>query len=227
MGSIIAMVAVVAVVAGLATATTNKLHGVFTGGKPSDKGLQRTLDEWRLALKATRAALVRLKPGEMDLLALDLAEDRKLLKARNRRAGYFQTIYAENVALYVRHDYPRAKVRESVTLVQTADREYVFRQRGADTFVTIDGGPVGVLRGGELSPSNGQGRPVAMITPQRDERTLHVDRGERTLGILVRPGLSRQVVPRAFALVDLREDDDRRFLEALTFEYLLSESIPA
>ncbi len=226
MGSVIAMVAVVSVIAGLATATTNKLHGVFTGGVPKEKGLQRTLEEWRSKLVEVRRALVRLKPAELDLLALAPSEDRKLLKARNRKVGFLQTIYGENVAAYVRQEYPRAKEAQSMTLVQTVDREYVFRQRGERTFLTIDGGPAGSIYRDALHAVNGAAVTAALV-PQRDERTVHLDRGERTLAILVRPGVSRQVVPRAYALVDLQQDDDRRLLEAMTAYFLLNQNSDA
>lgn len=220
------MVAVVTVVAGLATVTTNKVHAALTGGTPKPKRLQGLLEGWRLELRQARRQLTTLKPMELDLLAQRPEADRKLLRARNRTAGHFRSIYREDVAHYVRQEYPKAKSPAGLTLVQTSQREYVYRLAGAETLLTIDGGPAGALRDGVLHAPGG-GPVRARLVPQADGRTVHVDAGERTLAILLRPGKGTGIEPRAFEFVDLRADGDRALVEALTFHFLLTENSPA
>lgn len=217
------MVAVVTVVAGIATLATNKLQDVFAKADPNDSDLERLLAAWRLDLRDRRAALTRLKAEELDLLAREPAVDAKLLRGKNRVAGELRSIYGEPVALYVRQDWPKAKQATSLTLLMTADGEYVYRQRGGSTQLEIDGGAVGQLQGGHLR-APGAATPSAALVGQSDGRTVHVDRGERTLGILLREDAARQVVPRAFEFVDLREPGDRGVLEALTGHYLLTQN---
>ena len=217
------MVAVVTVVAGLATVATNRVHLALQSGTPKPKRLQSLLDGWRLELRERRRELRRLKAGEMDLLGLSPAVEPTLLKARNRTAGHLRTIYREDIGHYVRQDYPRAKVPTFLTLVQTADREYVFKRVGEEVFLTIDGGPAGVLVGGKLYAPNG-GTERARLEPQADGRTVHVDAGDRTLAILMTPGASQAIEPRAFEFVDLRADGDRELVEALGFHFMLNEN---
>ena len=219
MGSILAMAAVVSVVAGIAVVTTSKLHDLFGGGTPKDKKLASLADEWRLGLREQRASLSKLKTEELDLLGQELLYERKLLKSRNREAGSIVTIYKEPVAVFVTEDFPKAKVPMRLTLVQTPTSEYLFRQEGATWRVSIDKAPPLVLRDGELTRADSAA--VAKRIRMRDGRTLHVDRGERTLAILLEKGVSKKVAPRAFEFVDVREDGDRNLLEVLTFDYLL------
>lgn len=226
MGSVIAMVAVVTVVAGLATVTTNKVHAALTGGTPKPKRLQGLLDEWRLALREARRQLTTLKPTEMDLLGQAPEPDAKRLRARHRIAGTLRTIYREDVAHFVRQDYPKAKTPTSLALVQTADREYVYRRTGDQTFVTIDGGPGGIIVGNVLRAPGGAAER-ARLAPQRDGRTVHLDAGDRTLAILLKPGSTQAIEPRAFEFVDLRADGDRELVEALGFHFLLTENLTA
>lgn len=217
------MVAIVTVVAGLATVTTNKVHRALTSGTPKPRALQTTLDKWRLVLRERRGELRPLKPSEMDLLAQAREPDAKLLAGRHRDAGYLRTIYQERVAQFVRERYPRAKVPTGLTLIQTTDREYVYKENGDAVFVTVDGGPAGVMRGDTLYAPGGE-TPRARLVEQSDGKTVHLDVGERTLAILLRPGSSRAIEPRAFQFVDLREQGDRELVEAMGFHFLLAEN---
>jgi len=146
MGSIIAMVAVVTIVAGIATATTKQLHSVFTGGTPKESQLKSLLAGWKEDLRQARADLIKLKEEELDLLGQLPVVDRKFLKAKNRDVGRIQTIYQENVAVFIQQKFPKAKVDTNLILVQTKSAEYVFRQQGPDVFMTFNGSPEGILR---------------------------------------------------------------------------------
>ena len=225
-GSIIAMVALVSVIAGVATVTTQKVHGMLTAGDPKEKGLQALVKEWRAGLETHRSKLTKLKRAELDLLALDPAVDGRLLRAKHRTAGAIQSIYAEPVGYFVTQDFPRAKRPHRLTLVATADGDYVYTRRGEETHVSVAGRPFGVIERGALVPA-GKVEPVARLLPQSDGRTVHVDTDARTIGILLRPGTRAQVVPRAFEFVDIHTDPERRLLEVLTYHYLLTENLPA
>lgn len=224
MGSIIAMVAVVTIVAGIATVTTKQLHSVFTGGTPKDNQLKELLAAWRTDLNDEREALIKLKSEELDLLGQQPSLDRKFLKAKNREVGRIQTIYQENVAVFVSQNFPRAKVDTSLILVQTKDSEYIYRKQGIDTFVSINGSPEGILRGDEFIPA-GKMKGTARLEAQPDQRTVHADMDGRTLGILLVSGIGNQVVPRAFEFVDIKSTADRTMLETLTFYYLITQNL--
>jgi len=218
------MVAVVTVIAGIATATTKQIHSVFSGGTPKDAQLKALLKAWREDLREVRGELIRLKDEELDLLGQVPAVDRKFLKAKNRDVGRIQTIYQENVAVFIAQKYPKAKIPTSLTLVQTKDAEYVFRQQGQDVFVTINGSPEGILRGEEFIPAD-KSTAIASLEAQPDARTVHADMENHTLGILLVAGLSSQVVPRAFEFVDVKSAADRTMLETLTFYYLITYNL--
>ncbi|MFK8055008.1 MAG: hypothetical protein AB8F78_02710 [Saprospiraceae bacterium] len=224
MGSIIAMVAVVTIVAGIATVTTKQLHSVFSGGTPKDTQLKSLLAKWREELVPERTELISLKDEELDLLGQKPAVDRKLLKAKNRTAGRIQTIYQENVAVFISQAFPKAKVDTNLILIQTKGAEYVFRKQGLDVFVAINGSPEGILRGDEFTPA-GTSTPTARLETQPDQRTVHADAGNRTLGILLVAGIGNQVVPRAFEFVDIQSVADRSMLETLTFYYLVTQNL--
>jgi len=224
MGSIIAMVAVVTIVAGIATVTTKQLHSVFSGGTPKDTQLKALLAKWREELSEERNELISLKDEELDLLGQQPAIDRRLLKAKNRKAGRIQTIYQENVAVFIAQQFPKAKIETNLILVQTKGHDYVFRKQGLDTFVAINGSPEGILRGNEFTPA-GASDALARLEAQPDERTVHADKENRTLGILLVAGVGNQVVPRAFEFVDIQSSADRTMLEVLTFYYLITQNL--
>lgn len=224
MGSIIAMVAVVTVIAGIATATTKQLHSVFSGGTPKEAQLKAMLAGWREDLREERSTLIKLKEEELDLLGQLPVVDRKFLRAKNRSVGRLQTIYQENVAVFIEQTFPKAKVDTSLTLVQTKDTEYVFRKQGQDVFIAINGSPEGILRGEEFIPA-GSSDVSARLVAQPDNRTVHVDKDNRTLGILLIAGVSNQVVPRAFEFVDVKSSADRTMLETLSFYYQITQNL--
>ena len=224
-GSVVAMVAIVSVIAGVATVTTQKVQGMLAAGDPKDKGLQALLKEWRAGLADQRAALMKLKRAELDLLALHPNVDAKLLRAKHRTAGAIESIYAEPVGYFVTQGFPRAKRPHRLTLVATADGDYVYTQRGDETHVTVAGRAFGVIERGALTPA-GKAEPTVRLLPQSDGRTVHVDTPARTVGILLRPEARAQVVPRAFEFVDVNTDAERRLLEVMTYYYLLTENLP-
>ena len=224
-GSIVAMVAIVSVIAGVATVTTQKVQGMLAVGNPKDKGLQSLLKDWRAGLAERRAKLTKLKRAELDLLALHPKVDAKLMKAKHRTAGAIESIYAEPVGYFVTQAFPRAKRPLRLTLVATADGDYVYTQRGDETHVTVAGRAFGVIEAGALVPA-GKVEPAARLLPQSDRRTVHVDTPTRTVGILLRPEARAQVVPRAFEFVDVNTDAERRLLEVMTYYYLLTENLP-
>ncbi len=218
------MVAVVTIVAGIATVTTKQLHSVFSGGTPKSDQLKSMLTRWRGELTEERAALIKLKDEELDLLAQKPSTDRKFLKAKNRTVGRIQTIYQENVAVFIYQQFPKAKTETSLILIQTSSSEYVFSRQGQDVFVSIDGSPEGILQRNEFTPA-GESKPLAKFEEQPDQRTVHVDKNDRTLGILLIAGVGNQVVPRAFEFVDMQNPEDRTMLEMLSFYYLLSQNL--
>ena len=224
-GSVIAMVALVSVIAGVATVTTQKVHGMLSAGDPKEKGLQALVKDWRAGIEERRSKLTKLKRAELDLLALNPVADAKLLKAKNRTAGAIQSIYAEPVGYFVTQAFPKAKRPHRLTLVATADGDYVYTRRGEETHVSVAGRPFGVIERGALVPA-GKVEAVARLLPQSDGRTVHVDTDARTIGILLRPGTRAQVVPRAFEFVDINTDAERRLLEVMTYHYLLTENLP-
>jgi len=217
-------VAVVTIVAGIATATTKQLHSVFTGGTPKETQLKALLAGWKEDLSEERNALIKLKEEELDLLGQVPSVDRKFLKAKHRDVGRIQTIYQENVAVFIHQKFPKAKVDTSLILVQTKTSEYVFREQGQDTFVAINGSPEGILRNNEFTPA-GKSSSSARMVAQPDNRTVHIDKGDRTLGILLVSGVGNQVVPRAFEFVDLKSAEDRTTLESLSYYYLITQNI--
>ena len=223
-GSIVAMVALVAAVAGVATVTTQKLHEAFGGGTPKDRDLQQSLADWREQLRSERASLMRLRRGELDLLGQLPRVD----KARRRSrvtGGTLRSIYDEPVALFRRRDYPKAKIPQALTIVLTANNEYTYRQRGDETLVTVDGEAFGALRQNRLYPP-GKVEALATVERQTDGRTVHIDHGDHTIGILLLPGASRLAAPRAFEFVDCDTDGERVLLEVLGFHFLLTENLP-
>ena len=224
MGSILAMVAVVTIVAGIATVTTKQLHSVFSGGTPKADQLKSMLSVWRGELTEERTALIKLKDEELDLLAQKPSFDRKFLKAKHRSVGRIQTIYQENVAVFIYQKFPKAKIETSLLLIQTGSSEYVCNRQGQDVFVSIDGSPEGILLNNEFTLA-GSSTPLARFEAQPDQRTVHVDKKDRTLGILLIAGIGNQVVPRAFEFVDVHDQEDRSMLELLSFYYLLSQNL--
>ncbi len=224
MGSILAMAAVVAVVAGVATVATSKLHNIFTGGAPNVAGLQKLVDDWRSKLRDAQPDLLRLKDKELDLLGAKLAPERSLLKGSNREAGYIQTVYKENIAHYVRQQYPRAKTGTELSLIQTKTAEIVYRTAGAERFVTLNGKPFGVMDNDVLRSQLGE-EELARRVPQRDGRTIHIDAKGKTLAIAVIGGLGQADAPRLYEFVDVDSDRERLLLEVMSFDFLLSQNL--
>ena len=219
-GSIVAMAAAVTVVAGLATVATKKVHEMFSGGTPKQKRLDTLLSEWRAALAERNDGLVTLRDHELDLLALQPELDGKWLRAKFRTTGTVQSIYAEDVAVFIDQTFPKAKEPMRLLLVRTAGYELVFRTKGTTTFVSMDGRPFGRIVEGVLTLESIRGE--AELIAQRDGKTIHLDSEGRTLAILMQPDTHRQVVPRAYEFVDLEQPSDRLLVDTLTYWHILS-----
>ena len=224
-GAVIAMAGVVAVAAAVATVTTKKLYGIFSKGDPKDTTLQQSIKEWRAAVDQRSANLVELKDKELDLMAQEIQQDRSWLKAKDRISGNFMSIYKEPIAYFVHQNYPKAKNRFNLLYVRTSRHEYIYRRNGNEVFISKDGSALGIFNQ-ECLVQPGNGSTLAELIPQSDNRTLHIDRNRRTLAILYTPQrASGQVVPRAFEFIDIEEQDDRIWIEALTFLYLMEQNL--
>ena len=168
---------------------------------------------------------MKLRRGELDLLAQQPVLDKQKRRS-NLTTGSLQSIYQEQIALFRRLDFPKAKVPQSITIVQTSTTEYVYRERGSEVLISVDGEAFGAFRQNKFYHP-GKVDVVAELEPQRDDRTVHVEHGSHTIGILLRAGTSRLAAPRAFEFVDCDSDDERMLLETLSFLFLLTENMPA
>lgn len=180
---------------------------------PESQAWKKTLEGLRNKLKAQAAGA--LVPWDKEMLAL-LSLNRSNLKKpgffNSTAEGVFLTIFQEPVMAYATQKSGQA----GVIIARTSDREFIFRQKGKETEIWLNGQPFGVLVDGSLLAAGKTSRLLGRLEQKPDEVQFHVLFGDSIAASIANPAKADSPNPRALTLLREVSTEEENVLLALT-----------
>lgn len=167
---------------------------------PDGKAWKKTLERLRARLNKRYPTLI---PWDKEMLSL-LSLNREL-----KKPGWFDNVY-EGVYLSIFQEPILAFVQmkngaNSVMLARTSDREFVFRQKGAETEIWINSQPFAVLVNGNLLAAGKGSRLIAQVDTTTGDAHFPVTFGNQTAASINNPEHAAERSPNPRVLTLLRE----------------------
>lgn len=121
----------------------------------------------------------------------------KILKKAGWRDGVFEgafsTIYQETIMVFA----GQQSGSTAVVVAQTSEKEYIFRQKGKETEIWIDGQVYAVFVDNTLLASGKQGKMLAQLNADPELRQWPVLMGQGEAATLTNAALAVSPIPRA------------------------------
>ncbi|MCC6462263.1 MAG: hypothetical protein IT260_17480 [Saprospiraceae bacterium] len=176
---------------------------------PESRAFKRMLETLRHRLSAERSSLVPWDREMLSLLSLNRINERKPGWFNPLSSGQFTTIYQEPVVAYVFQSSGNIRV----TLAQTNDREFIFRRKGKETEIWMNGQPFGLfIDGALLAPGKGS-KLLARLDNRPEEAQSPLILGNNTALTLNNPQRASSPNPRALSLLrDLNPEEENQAL---------------
>lgn len=164
---------------------------------------------WKSTLEALRNRLKKMTPGALvpwdkempALLSLNQSIVKKPGFFNPSYSGVFMTIYQEPALAY-------AGIRNGntgVLVVQTSDREFIFRQKGKETEIWVNTQPFGVFVDGALIAAGRNGKLMGRLETEQGAAQFPVLLGEKTAAAVSNPALVLGSTPNPRAMTLLRD----------------------
>jgi hypothetical protein len=164
---------------------------------PESKAFKRLLESLRAHLKKHSANLVPWDHEMLSLLSLNRINEKKPGWFNPISSGQITTIYQEPVLSYVTQSTGKVQL----ILARTSSREFIFRKKGNETEIWLDGQPFGLfVDGALLAPGKGS-RLMARLDDRLDEAQSPLVLGNTTAVTLGNPGRKAGPNPRALTLL--------------------------
>jgi hypothetical protein len=166
---------------------------------PDSKSWKATIGNMRRALDARMSTLVPWDGDMLALLSLNKIEQKKTGFLNAVETGVFGSIYQEPVVAYAQH-----RNKDTGALVaRTTDREFVYRFKGRETEIWLNGQPLGVLVDGNLLAPGRGSRLLAQIENTGQESAFPVVLNNQTAGAVANVEKVRGSTPnpRAVSLI--------------------------
>ena len=132
---------------------------------PESKAFKRMLENLRRRLKTQSAELVPWDHEMLGLLSMNKVNEKKPGWMNPVSSGQYTTIYHEPVLAYITQT--AGKVR--VTVARTSNREFIFREKGKETEIWLDGQPFGLYTDGALLAPGKGSKLMARLDDRPDE----------------------------------------------------------
>ena len=197
------------------------LYRLFAGVgiNPGTKGTNRLVKQLRNGLKAAREKLVPWDKEMLSLLSLNKTEEKKSGRFGRPEQGTYQSIYQEPVVTYASQKVGKT----DIMLVQTKNKEFVFKRKGRETSIWVDGKPLGVYVEGVLMSAGKKSELLATLEKSKEDSDFHLDLDDNPAAALKNPEKAVGPNPRAVTLLrDLDSVEEEKVL-ALTVLQLLGE----
>lgn len=167
---------------------------------PESKAWKKNIERLRERLNKRYPDLI---PWDKEMLSL-LSHNREL-----KKPGWFDNVY-EGVYLSIFQEPILAFVqikggKDSVTVARTSDREFIFRQKGNETEIWVNGQPFAVLVNGNLLAAGKGSRLIAQVDTGTDEAQFPVTFGNQTAASINNPEHAAERSPNPRVLTLLRE----------------------
>ena len=193
---------------------------VMADFQPGERKLKADLQKMREEIAQYGGELAPINKEELDLFAVNqvnrVLKKRAVLTAK----GIFTTIYHEPVAAYSYKRYVSSKLN-ALLYVRTAEREYVYRFKGKEVQIIVNGEPLGTIKENGVLYSAHNGKSIARVNPETSG-LLPVVTQERELGNItaVQPAGKAALNTRAFEFVkdNLSDEEEKLFLSIALME---------
>jgi hypothetical protein len=180
---------------------------------PESQAWKKTLEGLRNKLKAQAAgALVPWDKEMLSLLSLNRSNVKKPGFFNSTAEGVFLTIFQEPVMAYA----IQKSGKTGVIVARTSDREFIFRQKGKETEIWLNGQPFGVLVDGALLAAGKTSRLLARLEKKPGEPQFPVLLGDAVAASIANPALVDSPNPRALTLLREVSSEEESALLALT-----------
>lgn len=196
---IFAFLSVVATVAFFVTGVVYLIAKTFgqLAWDPKSKAFKRMLASMRSRLLPLSSELVPWDSEMLGLLSLNQAREKKPGWFNPVSMGQFTTIYQEPVLAFARQQSGKI----GIALWRTSDREFIFRQKGAETEIWLDNQPFGLYVDGTLLAPGKGSKLLARLENKPDEAQAPLLLGTGTALTLSNPGRASGPNPRALTLL--------------------------
>lgn len=180
---------------------------------PESQAWKKTLEGLRDKVKTQAAgALVPWDKEMLSLLSLNRSNVKKPGFFNSTAEGVFTTIFQEPVLAYAE----QKSGGTGVIVARTSDREFIFRQKGKETEIWLNGQPFGVLVEGSLLAAGKSSRLLARIEKKAGEVQFPVLLGDAVVASIANPALADSPNPRALTLLRELSSEEESALLALT-----------
>lgn len=179
---------------------------------PESQAWKKTLEGLRDKVKAQAAgALVPWDKEMLSLLSLNRSNVKKPGFFNSTAEGVFTTIFQEPVLAYAE----QKSGGRGVIVARTSDREFIFRLKGKETEIWLNGQPFGVLVDGSLIAAGKTSRLLASIEIKTGEVQFPVLLGNAVAASVTNPALADSPNPRALTLLREFSSEEESVLLAL------------
>lgn len=166
----------------------------------------------RLRERLKKQAQSQLVPWDHEMLGL-LSLNRSVLKKPGffdtSTEGVFTSIYHEPVLAYA----TQSSGQQSVTVARTSDREFIYRRKGRETEIWLDGQPFGVFVDQNLLSAGRSAKVLAQLAAGQGEAQAPVILGNQAAASITLPGRSSMPNPRVLTLLrDLNKEEESTLL---------------
>jgi hypothetical protein len=180
---------------------------------PNSQAWKKTVEGLRTRLKSQAAgALVPWDKEMLSLLSLNRSNVKKPGLFRSTAEGVFTTIFQEPVLAYAM----QKSGATGVIIARTSQQEFIFRLKGKETEIWVNGQPFGVLVDGALLAAGRTSRMLGRLEVKSGEIQFPVLLGDATAAAIANPGKVDSPNPRAITLLRPLSAEEENALLALT-----------
>jgi hypothetical protein len=186
---------------------------------PESKAWKDSLERLRGRLRSQAAGMLVPWDGEMlSLLSLNRSVSKKPGWLDRSTEGVVSTIYQEPVVAYA----AQTTGNTGLLIARTSEKEFIFRMKGKETEVWVEGKPFGILVDGALLAAGRGSTLLARLESAREENQVPVMLGNNTAAAISNPDrMDLGPNPRAVTLLRAVNAEEETALLALTLLQIL------
>ncbi|MEI6408595.1 MAG: hypothetical protein WCR52_04395 [Bacteroidota bacterium] len=174
---------------------------------------------WKRMIERLRAQVKKqtdgkLVPWDTEMLSL-LSFNRSIVKKPgffdNTAEGVYTTIFHEPILAYAL----QKSGNTGVTVAATSDREFIYRNKGKETEIWLNGQPYALYIDGNLLAAGKTSRILARLEQADDELALPVLIGDKEAASIANPSRISSPNPRALTILRTLTAEEENALLAL------------
>lgn len=179
---------------------------------PESTAWKRMIERLRAQVKKQTEG--KLVPWDAEMLSL-LSFNRSVVKKPgffdNTAEGVFTTIFHEPILAYA----VQKNGNTGVTVAATSDREFIYRNKGKETEIWLNGQPFGLYIDGNLLAAGKTSRMLARLEQSNDELALPVLIGDKEAASISNPSRISSPNPRVLTILRTLTGEEENALLAL------------